>query len=32
MAVILGIDLGTQSAKAILLDSEKGTVAVAGKD
>lgn len=32
MAVILGIDLGTQSVKAILLDSDKGTVAVAGKD
>ncbi len=32
MAVILGIDLGTQSVKAMLIDSEKGAIATAGND
>lgn len=32
MAIILGIDLGTQSVKGALIDSEKGLVAVSGKD
>ncbi len=32
MSVILGIDLGTQSVKAMLIDSEKGAIATAGND
>ena len=31
MAVILGIDIGTTSVKAMLLDSERGVLAVHAK-
>lgn len=32
MAIILGIDLGTQSVKAVVIDTERGIIATAGKD
>ena len=32
MSVILGIDLGTQSVKGVLIDAEKGVITAAGKD